>query len=774
MSEPVKPYYEFDSFRLDPAERLLRRDGAPVQLTPKMFDILLLLVERSGLLVSKDELMRAVWPDTFVEDANLTVNISSLRKALGDTGNGHQYIETVQRRGYRFGVEVKKVGGAEAETVEVEAAPEQERITRPRAGGGKARKLALALGAVTVAIILAVIYKLGASHWRQSESSFQTMKIAKLTTAGKVAEAVISPDGKYVAFVLDDGGKRSLRVKQVAAESDVEIIPQSETPIGGLTFSRDCNFVYFLRREKESLLPALYQIPVIGGAERRLLNSGGAERAPRMGISSNITFSPDSDRIAFLRKTSGPAESFLIVANADGSSERTLAVRRWPETFAGAPAWSPDGKTIVCQTYSNDARYNRGFVAISVADGRTQEVGSKRWAPGQFAWLPDGAGLIFAAAEDAPDSTSSNSQIWRLSFPGGEARRITNDLSNYGGVSLTADAGGLVAVQRERLSSLWLVPRGDMNRARQITFNAGKRVGLSGLATLPDGRIVYDVDVGVAGQRNIVVLDPDRGNPKQLTTNSEGRINLGQAVAPDGSFIVYASATDRYHLWRMDSDGGNARQLTFGGSEGAPQISPDGKWVIYNAMNAGKLTIWKASLDGDARQLTFGGGEFDPQISPDGKWIVYVARNAEEPMIWKAPFDGGAATQLTNKPSDRPRISPDGKMIVCFYWDEWPNKTPKVAIIPISVNGPVKTLDLDPLSQLDVRWSPDGKALTYVEHRIGASNLWSLPLDGGAPRQLTDFKSDRIYNYVWSRDGGQLICVRGIDVSDAVLISDFR
>src|SRR5262245_63606792 len=117
MSEPIKPYFEFGSFRLDPAERSLRRDGAPVQLTPKMFDILLFLVERSGRLVSKDELMRAVWPDTFVEDANLTVNISSLRKALGETASGHQYIETWQRRGYSFNVDVKERTGDDAGSV---------------------------------------------------------------------------------------------------------------------------------------------------------------------------------------------------------------------------------------------------------------------------------------------------------------------------------------------------------------------------------------------------------------------------------------------------------------------------------------------------------------------------------------------------------------------------------------------------------------------------------------------------------------------------------
>src|SRR5262249_8656002 len=155
--------------------------------------------------------------------------------------------------------------------------------------------------------------------------------------------------------------------------------------------------------------------------------------------------------------------------NSDGANERTLAIRRWPEAFTGSPAWSPDAKTILCQTYSNDNRYSRSLVAISVADGKTGEVDSKRWFRWQGSWLPDYAGLIVCAVEDAPDSSSSNSQIWRLSFPGGEARRITNDLSNYGSVSLTADARELVTVQQDRLSNLWLIPRGSVNRARQIS-----------------------------------------------------------------------------------------------------------------------------------------------------------------------------------------------------------------------------------------------------------------------------------------------------------------
>src|SRR5262252_4484377 len=109
MSLQTKHIYEFGPFRLDEAEHLLLRDGNAVPLTPKAFDLLLTLVEGHGHLLEKEELLKKVWPDTFVEEANLASNISQLRKALGDGENGHRYIETAPKRGYRFVADVKKL-----------------------------------------------------------------------------------------------------------------------------------------------------------------------------------------------------------------------------------------------------------------------------------------------------------------------------------------------------------------------------------------------------------------------------------------------------------------------------------------------------------------------------------------------------------------------------------------------------------------------------------------------------------------------------------------
>src|SRR2546422_2710770 len=111
MNRPINDFYEFDQFRIDAAERLLLREGTPLALPPKAFDILLALVRQNGHVLEKRELIDSVWPDTFIEENNLTQYISALRKALGDDRHEQQYIETVARRGYRFIAPVTEVRG---------------------------------------------------------------------------------------------------------------------------------------------------------------------------------------------------------------------------------------------------------------------------------------------------------------------------------------------------------------------------------------------------------------------------------------------------------------------------------------------------------------------------------------------------------------------------------------------------------------------------------------------------------------------------------------
>ncbi|HEY3028154.1 MAG TPA: DPP IV N-terminal domain-containing protein, partial [Pyrinomonadaceae bacterium] len=347
-------------------------------------------------------------------------------------------------------------------------------------------------------------------------------------------------------------------------------------------------------------------------------------------------------------------------------------------------------------------------------------------AVGQVAWLADGSGLALIALESG---TSSN-QIWHVSYPDGEVHKITNDLINYSQLSLTADSSALVTVQTEGASSVWVAPQGDASRAKQIS--SGRYDGAQGLSWMPSGRIVYTSRE--SGLTDIRSMGQDGKDQKQLTTNA--RANSYPWATPDGRYIVFTStrAQSTRSIWRMDPDGGNLKRLTEGPGDIYPQSSPDGRWVVYTSTRSGSSRVWKVSID------------------------------------------GGEPVRLTDQYTGVPTVSPDGSLIACFYREDQPNSPVKVAIIPFAGGDPVKVLDIPHSFKIiaSPRWTLDGRALTFIDTINGVSNIWSLPLDGGKPVQLTDFKTDQIFWFDFSRDGKQLALSRGTQTSDVILIRDFR
>jgi Tol biopolymer transport system component len=180
------------------------------------------------------------------------------------------------------------------------------------------------------------------------------------------------------------------------------------------------------------------------------------------------------------------------------------------------------------------------------------------------------------------------------------------------------------------------------------------------------------------------------------------------------------------------------------------------------------------NIDGsDPKQLTSGSGENHPQFSFDGKWVVYTLL-AGKPTLWRVSIDGGAPSPISDKTLSAPAISPDGTMIAAVYTDEGPNSPARIAVMPFAGGEVSKIFDVAQPTWDNIRWSPDGKALTYVSTSGGVSNIWSQPLAGGAPKQLTDFKTDQMFWFSWSRDGKQIVASRGAETNDVVLVSNFR
>jgi eukaryotic-like serine/threonine-protein kinase len=568
--------------------------------------------------------------------------------------------------------------------------------------------------AVTIVSLALVLIGIGVYAWlgrKKTFTPFQTMNIERLTTSGTAKWVAISPDGNYVAYVTDNAGKESLWMRQTVTRSDIQIIQPSDEHYGGLTFSPDGNYVFYVRGAAVWGAGTLYQIPTLGGESRKV-----ADR-----VDSPVAFSPDGRRLAFMRDQPG-SETALMVAEADGSGERQISARKIPDPFSEAGmSWSHDGKRIAIGAYSGGECY---VMTVQVADGSVKRVGSQGWRHIlRVAWLADSSGFVFGAQ----DSANGPLQLWELSYPDGRARRVTNDLDDYVDLDMTADSRALATVLREVRSNLWLAPAGTPGQPAQIGFGVATQDGLFGLAWTTEGRLAYASLA--SGRRELWVMDADGSHQGQLTSAADLQFFSSPSSCPDGSIVFASGVYGAANVWRIDSDGRNRRQLTNDGTNGVPSCSPDGKWVVYNSARSGDYTLWKV------------------------------------------PIEGGTSQQLTNYASAFPSVSPDGKWIA--FEDERVSRSQRIGVIPFAGGQPVRTFNYLPSGAVGypvIHWTPDSRDLTYIQDKQGVSNIWAQPLDGSAPRQLTDFPDGLIYNFAWSQDGRRLALARGSLTNDVVLI----
>jgi Tol biopolymer transport system component/DNA-binding winged helix-turn-helix (wHTH) protein len=756
MSQPIKHFYEFGPFRIDTANRLLLCNGEPVAVKAKAVETLLLLVQRNGEVVGKDELMNQLWPDSFVEEANLTQTIYMLRKALGEG----RYIETIPRRGYRFVAQVKdweeasgdvfmireqtstslsfeeESDGAMAEPfTDIEVRPPAEIIrevqipatlqqvraqsrvnAQPRLASQVGSKRRLVVSILAGMLLISTIIIAAIAFWpRRAKAPFTNISLAMFTTTGNVIKAAISPDGKYLAHVVDESGQKSIWLRQVATGKDIQVIAPSRVEwFYGLTFSHDGNYLYYVNQEMNHV-GMLYRVPSLGGTPSSLLED----------VDSPVTLSPDDKRLAFIRHSR--PEGRLMIANVDGSGEQKLTAST-PETpfqigptWQVPPAWSPDGRTIACAVaVTSRAGQSQAIWGFEVAGGAGRPLAAERWQTvGRMEWLANGSGLLITAATDEANPAQ---QVWFVGTSNSSSRRITNDLNDYRDVSLTADAKTLVAVTTERKANIRIAPAADVDQSSQLTFT--NYDGTYGLSWTPDDKLVYTVQAG--GEQNLWLTDLSRNPPVQLT--SHAGFNQRPNVSTDGRYVVFMSnRSGSQHLWRIDTDGRHPLELTHGESDG------------------------------------------EPSISPDGKWIVYDARNRQGHELLQIGIDGGEPVHISDAIISSPIFSPDGKWLALFYRAE-PASPNKIALMPFPA-GPVRVLTDLPAHYGGFVWTTDGQGLAYSAKQ-GGGNIWIQPVDGSAARQLTHEKTSPIVAFQWSRDGRRLAFASGIQISDVVLISD--
>lgn len=686
----ANPHYRFGDFIVDTDQKVLLRQDKALPLTPKLFETLLILVENSGRIVQKEQFMERLWPNTFVEEANLTSNIQQLRKSLGDNARQPRYIETVTKRGYRF--------IANVERMEVPTAVTHRKRLKPG--------LVIALAAAAVVVVFS-----GLVFWRFSHASSKNLgdlvaklplKIERLTASGQSRSAAISPDGRYVAYTQMFKGRYSIWIRELTTNTNSEIVSPSDDIIG-MAFSHRGEYLYFVKGSPS----ALYRVSLSGDVPIKIL-----ER-----LEGKFSLSPDDRRIAFIRvstNSNGQQEHALIIANSDGTNESTLLARQYPDKL-DAPAWSPDGESIMC-ALGNSAAGNQGvsLLEVRVVDGTTRELSSERFFNiAKIAWLPQRTGLIMSAGK----KPEGYRQLWRVSYPALQFTEITAGLSSFADLSLTSNGDKVVASQSTRAFDLWVGATRESENLKKITAVMDK------FCWTPDGRLVYSLNT--IGNVDLWVMRPDGQEQRQLTLNSA--TNDAPIVTPDDRYIVFISnRTGAFQVWRMQIDGSDPVPLTSGGGKNFPAVSPEGKWVLYNTTD---------------------------------DW-----------QLWRVSIDGGESTRLSDSYALFPSVSPDGKMIACLGRND---SKAVLRILPFAGGPPLKTFDLAApnFSGNRIQWTPDGKALIYGTELDGLTSVFRQPLSGGGPTVVMKFE-DELADFSYSYDGQSLAVARGGWQHDIVLIRD--
>ncbi len=541
------------------------------------------------------------------------------------------------------------------------------------------------IGVRVAAILFAIAFTAYSFYRSKHTLKVQNLQFEKLTDSGKAAQVGISPDGRYIAYVLRNGEQQSLWVRQVATRSDIQVLAPQPVAFVGVTFSQDGNYIYYVRSDTGTAnYRYMFVTPVLGGNPQQIAKD----------VDSLPAFSPDGAKIAFARGIPGKGAD-IVLLNKDGSNEKVIKsiTGQAPRTLD----WSADGKMLAYASEYSGKQAEFVLEALNVANGSVRRIYSTPDTIGAMIWLADDSGFLAVVN----DSKQGNNQINFISYPEGKRSRFTNDLSTYSPccLDITSDDKKLVAVQTSTTSDIYLIPGGDWRQAKQIT--SGDPVGF-GVRFGSDHLFAANL------RGELLQLNTDGSNAHRFVTGLD-RIQSGTKC---GDYLILDGVKDSLDLWRVRLDGTDLTRLTSVGRAINPSCTPDHKTVLFsdgNNMSAVPIdggqvqpatqfspgTGYVAySNSGRLMMALFGGAEFnyrtharittvadgktltefefplgagDPKFSPDEKSMQFLLARDGATNVWAQPFDGKPMYRMTDFPAGDSfgfDWSPDGKVMV--------------------------------------------------------------------------------------------------------------
>ena len=602
----------FDAFEANLETGELFKAGRKLKFGGQPFQLLAILLERPGEVVTRDELQKRLWPDTFVDvDRNLNTSINRIRDVLSDSAETPRYVETMPRRGYRF------IGSVQKDNVE--EAPKSEANLTSRFRFGKINAPVLVGAALLIAALAFIGWRITAGHLvhssrtqpRLNQSASANMRMVTLTRlSGEVWGPTFSPDGEKVAFFWDGEGiahRSDLYVQLVGADKPLRLTNTTDGSICCADWSPDGQRIAFSRCG--DYRGAVFVIPALGGPERKV------------------------------------ADLACLLAGFDG----------------GEFKWTADGRSlIIMDQCTPDAPV--GIVVFSLQTGQKRCLDSPR--PGESgdfgpAVSPDQKSVVFVRAR-----TYSISDLYTVDLSGGNLRRLTFDNERVSEPMWASDGQRLVFYSGRRGGRLWEVPAGGGTIEPETVFPA------TGALSRDGHRFAY-VQFAVAAPAAVWRLKLSRVGGESVSQNqiiaSSG--NSGAAeLSPDERQIAFESErSGTVEIWKSQWDGSDPQQLTsFNVIVGTPRWSPDGKLIAFDADRlASHSQIYLMDADG-RNQHSIVSGEYDnvvPRWARDGKSIYFASNRSGDWQVWNYRLSDRAERQVTRGGGWAAMESDDGKTL---------------------------------------------------------------------------------------------------------------